>query len=68
MPRDIDDRMRRRDREHEYGEISGDRARDRDKREQDRSGSDVSDPDLRRERGDRRASWDDDDDTQEGYR
>ncbi|WP_055492228.1 hypothetical protein [Streptomyces sp. TP-A0356] len=75
MPRDIDDhQMRRRDREREHGEITGDEMRDRDGHDPDMSGSGMSDPDtgsagMRREHGDRRSSWDDDeDDMQEGYR
>ncbi|KUJ37881.1 hypothetical protein MBT84_20985 [Streptomyces sp. MBT84] len=69
MPRDIDDQMPRRDRAREYGEISGERSRDRERHEQDPGGSDASDPDLRRERGDGRTSWDDDDDDmRQGYR
>ncbi|MCW7941780.1 hypothetical protein AAW14_06835 [Streptomyces hygroscopicus] len=70
MPRDIDDhQMRRRDRDREHGEITGEEIRDRDRQDPDMSGSDVSDPDTRRNGSDRRSSWDDDeDDMQEGYR
>jgi hypothetical protein len=69
MPRDIDDQTHRRDREREHGEISGEEKRDRERRDPEMNGSHMSDPDMRRDRNDRRASWDDDeDDMQEGYR
>ncbi|MEU6094389.1 hypothetical protein [Streptomyces sp. NPDC047079] len=82
MPRDIDDQIRRRDREREHGEITGEDRRDRD-HDPDMSGSDLADGDvegsgLRRERDERRSSWDEDDedlrdrrdmrDMRDGYR
>ncbi|MER6125008.1 hypothetical protein ABT173_20680 [Streptomyces sp. NPDC001795] len=67
MPRDIDDHVRRRDREQ--GEVSTEETRKRDRRDTGAGGSDVSDPGVQRERHDRRTSWDDDDeDMQHGYR
>jgi hypothetical protein len=74
MPRDIDDQMRRRNRERSYGEITGDEMRDRDRRDSDVNGSDITDPDvgrsgMRRERDERRSPRDEDDeDMQAGYR
>ncbi|MFF4957892.1 hypothetical protein [Streptomyces sp. NPDC001222] len=83
MPRDIDDQIRRRDREREHGEITGEDRRDRSRRDPDMSGSGRADGDvegagLRRERDDNRSSWDEDDedlrdrrdmrDTRDGYR
>lgn len=74
MPRDIDDQMRRPQRDRERGGTSSDEMRDRDRRDPDMSGSDPSEPDAgrsgaRRETEDRRSSWDDDeDDMSEGYR
>ncbi|MFC3573551.1 hypothetical protein ACFOZ0_09765 [Streptomyces yaanensis] len=69
MPRDIDDQVRRRDRDRDRGEITSDEIRDRDRRDPDKNGSEISDPATRREHPERRSSWDDDDeDMQEGYR
>jgi hypothetical protein len=76
MPRDIDDKTRRPDRDRERGEITGEEIRDRNRRDPDMSGSDLSDRDMggsgaRREREDRRSSWDEDEneqDRREGYR
>ncbi|MEV6022867.1 hypothetical protein [Streptomyces sp. NPDC052036] len=84
MPRDIDDQIRRRDREREHGEITGEDRRDRSRRDPDMSGSGGADGDvegagLRREHDDdNRSSWDEDDedlrdrrdlrDTRDGYR
>ncbi|MGW1157446.1 hypothetical protein ACWD48_04215 [Streptomyces sp. NPDC002519] len=67
MPRDIDDQNRRRDREREHGEITGEDRRDRNGRDPDMSGSDRADGDVegsgrRRERDERRSSWDEDED------
>ncbi|POX51269.1 hypothetical protein [Streptomyces sp. Ru72] len=77
MPRDIDDQMRRPNRDRERGETSGEEIRDRKRRDPDMSGSDFSDQDLDRsrtrgDREDRRSSWDEDEldeqDRREGYR
>ena len=78
MPRDIDDQIRRRDREREHGEIIGEDRRDRDRHDPDMSGQgtadDVEGSGLRRKREERRSSWDEDDEDlrdrreRDGYR
>ncbi|MEV6737432.1 hypothetical protein AB0N14_11040 [Streptomyces sp. NPDC051104] len=77
MPRDIDDQMRRPNRDRERGETSGEEIRDRKRRDPDMSGSDHPDQDpgrsgTRGDREDRRSSWDEDEldeqDRREGYR
>ncbi|MFE9092813.1 hypothetical protein [Streptomyces sp. NPDC007264] len=72
MPRDIDDQPRSRDRAREHGEITGGETRDRDERDPAVGGSgpaeDTRRSGVRRERDDRRSTWDHDEDVQEGYR
>jgi hypothetical protein len=68
MPRDIDDKMPSREHQRAHGEISSDEMLDPDMSEHDLSDPDMDSPGSRREQGERRSSWDDDEDMHEGYR